>query len=121
MSNAHNKAKGSRWEFDIESYLIDVGIKARRLPRNGARDIGDVAITLNSDKVIVVEAKNVAAVTLKDFLRQAEVEADNYEAKYKNVCYPVVVVKARQQSVGEGRVIMTLDTLLNLLKWEGLS
>ncbi len=119
--SAANKAKGSKWESDIENYLNDVGIKARRLPRAGAKDIGDVAITLNSDKVIVVEAKNVASVTLKEFLRQAEVEADNYEAKYKNICYPVVMVKARQQSVGEGRVIMTLDTLLNLLKWEGLS
>jgi len=119
--SAANKAKGSKWESDIENYLNDVGIKARRLPRAGAKDIGDVAITLNSDKVIVVEAKNVASVTLKEFLRQAEVEADNYESKYKNVCYPVVMVKARQQGVGEGRVIMTLDTLLNLLKWEGLS
>jgi Holliday junction resolvase len=119
--SAANKAKGSKFEIDVENYLNDSGVKARRLPRSGSKDIGDVSVTLSTGKVIVLEAKNVKTANMKEFLRQAEVEAENYEAKYGAVTYPMVVQKARQQPISEGRVTMTLDTLVNLLMWEGLS
>lgn len=119
--SSYNKAKGTRWESDLENYLNEVGLKARRLPRAGAKDIGDLAIALKSGRVIVVEAKNVKAGNLKEFLRQAEVEAENYCDKYQADTYGVVAQKARQQGTGEGRITMTVDTLVELLKWEGLA
>ena len=116
--SAANKARGSRWESDIETYLNDnYGIKARRLPRAGAKDIGDVAIELKNGHVIVVEAKNTKVAQLKEFLRQADIEADHYEEKYHCPTYGVVAMKARQQGTGEGRIVLTIDTLAELLKW----
>jgi len=121
MGNAYNKAKGSKWESDIESYCNDSGLHARRLPRAGAKDIGDVSITLKSRAVVVVEAKNVARENMLDFLRQAEVEADNYEEKYGGTTYGVVMVKGRGKGTSTGRVTMTLETFKDLLHGEGIA
>ncbi|MHB1101005.1 MAG: hypothetical protein ACYCZR_15785 [Burkholderiales bacterium] len=118
---AANKAKGSLFERQLEEYIQGAGVKARRLPRAGSKDIGDVAIELKDGSVIVVEAKNVKTVTMADFLKQAEVEAVNFCDKYNVDTYPVVIVKARQQSVGQSRVTMTLDALLDLLHEKGLA
>jgi len=118
--SAANKAKGSRWERELEDYLNAAGMHARRLPRAGSKDIGDVSITVG-DFVIVVEAKNVKAANMADFLRQADVESDHYEDKYGVPTVPVVVTKTRQKGAGEGRVTMTLDTLIDLLRLGGLA
>jgi Holliday junction resolvase len=120
MSSA-NKAKGTRWENDLEQYFNESGVKARRLPRAGSKDIGDVAIEMINGHAIVIEAKNVKAADLADFLRQAEVEAANYEEKYSTLAYGIVAMKTRQKGAGDGKVVMTVDTLLNLLKWESLA
>ena len=119
--SAANKAKGSLWETSIENYLNNNGLKARRLPRAGAKDIGDISVTLKSDAVLILEAKNVSVVGMKEFLRQSDAESENYEAKYGNLTYPLVVVKARGENVSQGRVTMTLETLMTLLHQEGLS
>lgn len=119
--SAANKAKGSKWEADIENYANEEGLKARRLPRAGAKDIGDVAIELRNGHVLVVEAKNVKAANMAEFLRQADVEADNYEDKYKVACYPLVIVKARNQHTRKARVTMELEELVNMLHGLGLS
>lgn len=118
--SAQNKAKGSRWESDVENFFNECGLKARRLPRNGSKDIGDVAVEL-AQSVLVIEAKNVkdAAGQMAQFLREAEVEAHNYDCKYGAPTVGVVVTKTRQKGVGEGRVTMTLDTLVELLRWNG--
>jgi len=119
--SAANKAKGSRFETEVEEYLNKEGTRARRLPRAGAKDIGDVALELNNKVVLVMELKNVASVNMADFLRQADTEASNYEAKYDCATVGVVVVKARQKSIGEARVTMTVDRLLDLLRWSQLT
>lgn len=121
MSGSANKAKGSRWEADIENYANEAGVKARRLPRAGAKDIGDVAIELKNGHVLVLEAKNTKTHDMAQYLREAEIEAGHYEDKYKTVSYGLVITKTRQKDAGEGRVTMTFDTLINLLNWEGLS
>jgi Holliday junction resolvase len=119
--SSQNKRKGSLFESQLEDHLNGQGAKARRLPRAGSKDIGDVAVTLRTGRVIVIEAKNVKLVAMADFLRQAEQEALNYANKYDCDTYGVVVVKARGQSVGKARVTLTVDELMNLLNWEALS
>lgn len=116
MSSA-NKRKGSQWESNIEDYFNSEGFKSRRLPRTGAKDIGDVAIDLG-DKTIVVEAKNVASAwsQMLQFLREADVEAGHYADKYNTDTYPVVMTKTRQRGTGEGRVVMTIDQFIDLLR-----
>lgn len=116
--SAANKAKGSRWERELEDYLNACALHARRLPRAGNKDIGDVSVTVG-DFVIVIEAKNVKAANMADFLRQADVESDHYEEKYGVPTVPVVITKTRQKGAGEGRVTMTVDTLLDLLRLAG--
>lgn len=119
--SATNKRKGSLWETALETFYNNVGLKARRLPRAGASDIGDLAIELRSGAVIVVEAKDVRANAIPEWIRQASVEADNYEKKYHSVTYGVVVRKTRQKSVDAGIVMMTNETFEQLLKGEGIA
>lgn len=120
--SARNKKIGSQWERDLEEYLNNEGLHARRLPRAGSKDIGDVAVHAK-DYDVVMEAKNVKAAwaSMKDFLRQADVEADNYCDKYNVSTVPVVVTKTRQSGPGDGRVVMSVDTFINLLRWAGIS
>ena len=119
--SAQNKQKGSRWERDLEEYLNSAGVKARRLPRAGSKDIGDVAIELKSGRVIVIEAKDVKVPNMADWLRQAHLEAAHYGDKYDVDTYGVVAQKTRMKGTGGARVTVTVDTLVELLHWEGLS
>jgi Holliday junction resolvase len=113
----YSKVKGSQWESNLEDYWNTEGFKARRLPRAGSKDIGDVVIDLG-DKAIVVEAKNVASAwsQMLKFLREANVEADNYTDKYGVETFPVVATKTRQHGTGEGRIVMTIDQFNELLR-----
>lgn len=122
MSSA-NKAKGSLYERQLEEWINESGVKARRLPRAGSKDIGDLAIELSNGHVIVIEAKNVknAAGQMAEFLRQADVEAFNYEVKYHAQTYGVVATKTRQKDIGASRITLTLETLLDFLNWERLA
>jgi len=117
MSSA-NKRKGSQWERDLEEHLNVSGMKARRMPRAGSKDMGDVVIE-GADFDIVVEAKNVRKVwdQMKEFLRQADIEASNYELKYDRPSLGVVATKSRQVGPGEGRITMTVDQFISLLRW----
>jgi hypothetical protein len=114
--STYNKVKGTKFETDLENYCNEVGLRCRRLPRAGSRDIGDLSISVRNDTAIVVEAKNVKKQDMAEFLRQANTEADNYEAKYGVPTVPVVVTKTRQKGIGEARVTMTLDTFTWLLR-----
>lgn len=113
--STYNKVKGTKFETDVENYCNEAGVRSRRLPRAGNRDIGDVSITLPKF-TIVIEAKNVKKQDMAEFLRQADVESCNYEMKYGVPTVPVVVTKTRQKGTGEARVTMTLDTLLDLMR-----
>lgn len=113
--SAQNKAKGSKFESDIEGYLIENLMNGRRLARAGSKDIGDVALTLRNGSVLVLEAKNTKTQQMKEYLRQAEVESLNYENRFGNISYPLVVTKSRGLSIKEARVTMTLETLMEFL------
>ena len=115
-----NKRKGTLFETELENYLNEAGVTARRLPRAGTKDLGDVSITIKNF-AIVIEAKNVKKQEMGEFLRQALVESDNYEAKYGVATVPVVITKTRGKGAGEARVTMTLDTLLDLLRLGGIT
>ena len=120
--SAANKARGSRWESDLEQHLNAAGLKARRLPRAGVKDLGDVAIELDKVKVaLVLEAKNVKTPDMAQFLREAEREAGHYEDKYQIASLGVVVTKTRGKGAGQGRVTMTVDDLVCLLRWSGVA
>ena len=115
-----NKRKGTQWENLIEEHFNSSGLQARRLPRAGTKDIGDVAVEL-SKSVLVIEAKNVkdAAGKMAQFLREAQVEAGHYEERYDRPAVPCVITKTRGKGPHESRVTMTLEDFLCLLRWNG--
>ena len=114
--STYNKVKGTKWETDIENYINEMGFIGRRLPRAGTKDLGDVALIITSDLSIVIEAKNVGKPNMAEFLRQAGVEAGNFECKYGGEAHGVVVTKTRGKGVADGRVTMTLEGFLELLR-----
>jgi len=116
--SAANKAKGTLWERQLEDHFNAEGFRARRLPRAGSKDIGDVALE-HGDLTIIVEAKNVkdAAKQMAQYLSEAEVECSNFESKYPgSMCVGVVTTKTRMKGVGQGRVVLTVDSFLKLLR-----
>lgn len=119
--STYNKIKGSRWESDLENHYNEEGLKARRLPRAGVKDIGDIAIELRNEHVIVVEAKNVKANKYAEWLAEADVEAENYQNKYDTPTYGVVVRKTPGKNAAGGVVMMTQETFINLLRWNELA
>lgn len=119
--SAQNKRKGSLWERDLEEYYNMEGFKARRLPRAGTKDIGDIAIELKNNHVVVVEAKNVKANDVLQWLREADVEAEHYSQKYDTPAYGIVVRKTRGTNASGAVVMMSQETLQNLLRWNGLT
>lgn len=119
--STYNKVKGSKFETDVENYGNENGLRCRRLPRSGAKDIGDAAIELNTGIVVLLEAKNVKTPDMAGWLREAAVESVNYENKYGTPAIPAVVQKARGKGIGDARVTLTFDDLINLLKWNNLT
>jgi Holliday junction resolvase len=114
MSSA-NKAKGTRFESAITDHLSGRGMYARRLPRTGVNDVGDVEVRL-SDAVVVLEAKATKQIDLAQFVKEASVEAENYAAKFKKAeTYGAAVVKRRMKGTGQAYVVMELDEFMDLL------
>ena len=124
MSSA-SKAKGTLFESQLADFFQANGIDAKRLPRTGAKDIGDLSFPLRvgMDPVhMVVEAKNRAAMNLPVFLEEAAVESDNYEQKYPAVsaAHGMVISKRRGKGVGRAYVVFDLTEWINLMKDVGL-
>ena len=118
--SAANKARGSRWEIASEEFAISAGVRAKRLPRAGVNDIGDMSIELRSGLVIVTELKDWVKPSFPEFLRQAEVEADNYELKYHSPTVPAVLSKLRGKGPGHGLFIFRANDFYEFLHAEGL-
>lgn len=117
---AANKAKGSRYESSVCDTLQGMGVKAKRLPRTGVNDIGDAAFPL-SVGTLVLEAKARKAMDYAQWVREAEVEAVNYEHKYpaETPTFGAVVVKRRQKAIEESYVVMTMAEFVDMLKAVG--
>lgn len=114
-----NKAKGTRYEREVVDYLAEM-FDAQRLPRTGSKDEGDVEVRFGKFRLII-EAKNHKAMNFADWIKQAEVEADNREAKLNDVaCVPVVFAKRRGKGVANSYVVMDASEFVLLLQMAGL-
>jgi hypothetical protein len=115
-----NKAKGTRYESELVELLNNMLFDAQRLPRTGVKDEGDIEVRLRECRLII-EAKNHKALALADWLKQADVEADNREEKLGVVaCVPAVFAKRRGKNAANSYVIMDATEFLLLLKMVGL-
>lgn len=124
--SAANKAKGTRFESEVTDYLQMQGVSAKRLPRTGVKDIGDIAFPVNvrdqfGKATVVVEAKNRKSMDLPTFIAEAEEEAQNYELKYPadGVTLPLVVTKRRGKGVHQSYVVMPLDGFIEFMRTVG--
>lgn len=118
MSSA-SKAKGTLFEREIVD-VFATSFDVQRLPRAGAKDEGDVEVRLIDGVRLIVEAKNHKALALSDWLRQAEVEADNREAKIGDIaCVPVVFAKRRGKNALHSYVVMDAEEFITLLRLLG--
>lgn len=115
--SAAGKAKGTRFETMVTQFLNDNGFKAERLPRMGAKDIGDIRITAENGDVLILEAKAEKSISLPEYLRQAAVEANNYEAKYPgHEVFGAAVVKRRNAGIGSAYLVFELFEFLEFVK-----
>lgn len=119
--SAAAKARGTLFETQLADYLQSQGIRAKRLPRAGVKDIGDVAFPLRGSAVIVCEAKNRKAMDLPTWLAESETEAAHYEEKYPadGHAIPLVVHKRRGKGIHLAYVTISVDTLIELLRETG--
>lgn len=116
-SRASAKQAGARMEREVADYLRDQLDEPSidRLVKSGAYDRGDVGnVRDHLGRLIAVEVKNTAKMSLPAWVGEAHVEAENYGAH-------VGVVVSKRHGVGDpGRqwVHMELDDLIELLRGE---
>jgi hypothetical protein len=111
-----NKRRGAAWEIDLADGFIEAGYEAQRLPRAGRNDIGDVFLKTVND-IYVIEAKaprRDGKVDLSGWLREADVEAENYRIAKKLLLAPtpLVIIKASNKGVMESYVVQRLSDAL---------
>lgn len=107
------KAKGTRWESGIVTFLKEHGFTwADRVPLSGARDRGDVTVGPGSP---VIEAKNQSRVSLAEWLDEANTEAHNAGAPFGAVWFH----RRGKGSPGDGYVVLDGSSFVLLLREAG--
>jgi hypothetical protein len=113
---ASNKRRGAAFEIELADWLMEQGLNAQRLPRAGRNDIGDVYLPANNDGY-VIEAKaprRDGRIDLSGWLREAEIEAENYRVQKRMVLAPspLVIIKASNRGIGDAYVVQRLSSAL---------
>lgn len=105
-SNA-SKDRGTAWESALVAFLREHhNPGARRNVQMGARDIGDI----DGYYLHALEAKAEKAITLSDYIAQA-----NREALHAGMPYGCAVVKRRMKGVADGYVVRDVRTDVRLM------
>ena len=101
--------KGGAFERELMKYLREQGHDVERLRLSGKEDEGDLLVRWPSGDRLVIEAKNVKAMDLAGWVKEAEVEAKNY-AEHRGIYQPdfAVVHKRRGKGAAEAYVTMPL-------------
>jgi glycosylphosphatidylinositol transamidase (GPIT) subunit GPI8 len=101
------KAKGTAWESALVGYLREHhNPGAHRNVQMGSRDIGDI----DGYYLHALEAKAEKAITLADYIAQA-----NREAIHAGMPFGCAVVKRRMKGVQDGYVVRDVRTDVRLL------
>lgn len=114
-----NKRRGAAFEIDLVDWFMEQGLNAQRLPRSGRHDVGD-AFVPGVNGIYVVEAKaprRDGRIDLSGWIREAEIEAENYRVQKRLAVAPtpLVIIKASNKGIGEAYVVQKLsDVLPNL-------
>lgn len=106
-----SKAKGTRWESQVVSYLRKWWPDIDRRPLSGRYDRGDITY---GPRGWTIEAKNEQRITLARYMWQGRFEADN-----NNHRYFVVIIKNRRGRNSTGAV-QDAYALMPLGQWAEL-
>lgn len=111
-----NKRRGAAWEIDLTDWLMSQGLNAQRLPRAGRNDIGDIALPTPND-MYIVEAKaprRDGRIDLSGWLREADVEAENYRVQKRLAIspHPLLIIKASNKSPADAYLVQRLSNAL---------
>lgn len=112
--NRYATQAGKAFERELMVYLRDQRYDVERLRLAGAEDEGDLLLNMGVYGRYVIEAKRTKSLDLAGWVKEAEVERDNY-IKHRNGNTDanfVVVHKARGKGIGKSYVTTTLDEWL---------
>lgn len=117
--NRRNRAAGKSWERQIETDFRALSLDTERTRDSGEHDQGDLVVRVGG-KYHVLEAKNVSKVNMTDFVRQAELERDNFAAKRglpSTAAFGAALVKRKgKTSALDGFVLMSGREYVRLIK-----
>ncbi len=115
MSNTA-KARGSAFERGVREYLRDQGLRVDHLRLSGTDDQGDLYVHQGD---AVLELKATKRLNLSGFLKEAQLEAENYAKAQRrggDVPASFAVVKAMGKGIGKAYVVTDLDSWIALQK-----
>lgn len=114
--NKRNKRNGTAWESALRDGLRGLGFDYEKLRLVGKNDEGDGVIRLPGGERIVVEAKS-GEMHASDFVRQASLEARNYETNRgleRGSVKGIAIVKKRGASWMDGYVLTSVREFFGL-------
>ncbi len=112
MANPNGR-KGAQFETDVMRWLRSAGALCERLVKAGKNDEGDL-VAIIGGKQYILELKNRKTISLPEFWREAEVEAENY-AKARGLAeVPLhyIILKRRNAGIEKAWVIQDLQQWL---------
>jgi len=113
MANPNGR-KGAQFETDVMRWLRSAGALCERLVKAGKNDEGDL-VAIIGGKQYILELKNRKTISLPEFWREAEVEAENY-AKARGlseVPLHYIILKRRNAGIEKAWVIQDLQQWLD--------
>lgn len=116
--NRSATAAGKKYERDLMVYLRERGFDVERLRLSGKEDEGDLLLRTSTPQKrlrFVIEAKRTKALDLAGWIKEAELERDQYAAHrghWPGLAGFVVVHYARGKGIGRSYVTTTLDDWL---------
>ena len=112
MANPNGR-KGAQFETDVMRWLRSAGAMCERLVKAGKNDEGDL-VAIVGGKQYILELKNRKTISLPEFWREAEVEAENYAKARGLTEVPLhyVILKRRNAGIEKAWVIQDLEQWL---------
>lgn len=116
MVNKYATQAGKKYETDLMKFLRGEGKETERLRLTGKEDEGDLVMNTVWGRYII-EAKRCKSLDLSGWVRQAEVERNNYVQHRSGLLLNasfVVIHHARGKNIRKSYVTTTLEEWLGL-------
>lgn len=118
--NRYATQAGKAYETELMRYMREQRFDVERLRLSGAEDEGDLVVKPGGAiRAYIIEAKRTKALDLAGWVKEAQVERENYKNHRGLMSLDpvgfVVVHKAKGKGVGQSYVTTTLDEWLSRL------